>query len=334
MIFAPARLGSVTLDNETLAADKKGCRRFGPCGVGEKALYLNSFFIDRHYYVALESVRRVFKRVAMSKGGFTGKGAFGSIPYLVVEYDDGAQKQCNFKHEADVDNLLAYLAKICPDLPLQSQKVERHMAQQQAQEARRYLKELTPQAQAAREELETARKFLAGYPELTARLSAAARAKRVNDRSNPSYKWVALAIVIAGVAALVYGIITMVRGTSSLGIYFALFGFAAVFLFSGAHVLPTARNNKTALSREWEQAQADLAAVLPKDFPLPARYAHPVVLTRMIRVLREGRAQTADQALEVVKQDLKALTADVQVEQWEYDEVVAIKPMFLLSDYQ
>ena len=126
----------------------------------------------------------------------------------------------------------------------------------------------------------------------------------------------------------------MVRGTSSLGIYFALFGFAAVFLFSGAHVLPTARNNKTALSREWEQAQTDLAAVLPRDFPLPARYAHPVVLTRMIRVLREGRAQTADQALDVVKQDLKALTADVQVEQWEYDEVVAIKPMFLLSDYQ
>ena len=68
-------------------------------------------------------------------------------------------------------------------------------------------------------------------------------------------------------------------------------------------------------------------------FPLPARYAHPVVLTRMIRVLREGRAQTADEALDVVKRDLKALTADVQVEQWEYDEVVAVKPMFLLSDY-
>ena len=334
MLFAPVRLGNTALSAEVLTADVKNCKHFGPCGVGEKALYLNGFLFDRHYYVALESVRRVFKRVAMSKGGFTGKGAFGSIPYLVVEYDDGAQKQCNFKHEADVDNLLAYLAKICPDLPLQSQKVERHMAQQQAQEARRYLKELTPQAQSEKERLEQARAFLEDHTNLTRRLSQAAKAKRVNDRSNPSYKWVALAIVIAGVAALVYGIITMVRGTSSLGIYFALFGFAAVFLFSGAHVLPTARNNKTALSREWEQAQADLAAVLPKDFPLPARYAHPVVLTRMIRVLREGRAQTADQALEVVKQDLKALTADVQVEQWEYDEVVAIKPMFLLSDYQ
>lgn len=333
-MFTPVKLGNTTLPPEVLKADKKSCKRYGPCGVGEQALYLNSFFIDRRYYVALESVRRVFKRVAMSKGGFTGKGAFGSIPYLVVEYDDGAQKQCNFKHEEDVDNLLAYLAKICPDLPLQSQKVERHMAQQQAQEARRYLKELTPQAQSEKERLEQARAFLEDHTNLTRRLSQAAKAKRVNDRSNPSYKWVALAIVIAGVAALVYGIITMVRGTSSLGIYFALFGFAAVFLFSGAHVLPTARNNKTALSREWEQAQADLAAVLPKDFPLPARYAHPAVLTRMIRVLREGRAQTADQALEVVKQDLKALTADVQVEQWEYDEVVAIKPMFLLSDYQ
>ena len=56
--------------------------------------------------------------------------------------------------------------------------------------------------------------------------------------------------------------------------------------------------------------------------------------TRMIRILREGRAQSADEALEVLKSDLKALNADVQVSQEEYDEVVAIKSMFLLSDYQ
>ena len=334
MIFAPARLGSVTLDNETLAADKKGCRRFGPCGVGDEAIYLNSFFFDRVYYAALKSVKRIFKRVAMSKGGFTGNGVFGAIPYLVVEYGDGTQKQCTFKREDNVDDLLAYLAKVCPGLPLHSVQAEQRLARKAQEEAVRYLDVLTPEAQAAREKLEKARTFLAGYPKLTDRLSTAAKAKRVNDRSNPSYKWVALAIVIAGLIALVYGVVSMIRGTNSVGIYFALFGLAAVFLFSGAHVLPTARNNKTALTREWEQAQADLAAVLPKDFPLPARYAHPVVLTRMIRVLREGRAQTADEALDVVKRDLKALTADVQVEQWEYDEVVAVKPMFLLSDYQ
>ena len=41
-------------------------------------------------------------------------------------------------------------------------------------EAKRYLDTLTPAAQSAREELEQAQKFLSGYPELTAQLSAAA----------------------------------------------------------------------------------------------------------------------------------------------------------------
>lgn len=121
----PARLGNTTLGREELAADRKSCKRFGPCGVGEKALYLNSFFIDRRYYVALSSVRRVFKRVAMSKGGFSGKGVFGSIPYLVVEYDGGQVKQCTFKHEDDVDRMIECIARYLPDIPLHSEKVER-----------------------------------------------------------------------------------------------------------------------------------------------------------------------------------------------------------------
>ena len=332
MAFTPARLGKTALPQDKLSADRKDCKRFGPCGVGHAALYLNSYFLDCRYYIALQDVRRVFKRVAMSKGGFTGKGAFGSIPYLVVEYD-GGEKQCNFKHAEAVDNLLAYLSKLCPDLPLQSRKVEQHMAQQRAENARRYLKELTPQAEKTRQELEQAKAVLQKKPELTAKLSAAAKAKRINEHTNPAYRWVALAIVLAGAAALVYGIISW-RNGGDFGMYFALFGFAAIFFFSGAHVLPTAKNNKKAVARAWEEAQANLAHVLPDDFPLPARYAHPVVLTRMIRILREGRAQSADEALEVLKTDLKALNADVQVSQEEYDEVVAIKSMFLLSDYQ
>lgn len=36
-------------------------------------------------------------------------------------------------------------------------------------------------------------------------------------------------------------------------------------------------------------------------------FIHPIVLERMIRILREGRAQTTEE-------DLKALTVDVQVE--------------------
>ena len=159
-MFTPVKLGNTTLPPEVLKADKKSCKRYGPCGVGEQALYLNSFFIDRRYYVALESVRRVFKRVAMSKGGFTGKGAFGSIPYLVVELDDGSQKQCNFKHEEDVDLLLAHMARVCPDIPRHSVEAERRLREKAEREAKRYLKQLTPQAQAARETLEQAQQVV------------------------------------------------------------------------------------------------------------------------------------------------------------------------------
>ena len=332
-MFTPVKLGNTTLPPEVLKADKKSCKRYGPCGVGEQALYLNSFFIDRRYYVALESVRLVFKRVAMSKGGFTGKGAFGSIPYLVVELDDGSQKQCNFKHEEDVDLLLAHMARVCPDIPRHSVEAERRLREKAEREAKRYLKQLTPQAQAARETLEQAQQLLEKYPEQTAKLSTAAKAKRVNDRSNPAYRWVALAIIVAGIAAVVYGIRALIRG-ETVGVYFALFGLAAIFFFSGAHVLPTAKNNKKAIAQEWERSISDVAALLPEDFPVPARYAHPVVLQRMIRVLREGRAQSVGEALNVMKKDLKALNASVQVEQEEYDEVVAIKPMFLLWDYE
>ena len=124
------------------------------------------------------------------------------------------------------------------------------------------------------------------------------------------------------------------RDPLAAGVLALLFGFAAVFFFSGAHVLPTAKNNRRAVERAWDEAQAAMANVLPEDFPLPARYAHPIVLDRMIRILREGRAQSKEEALDVLKADLRALTADVQVEQEEHDEVVVIKPLFLVSDYQ
>lgn len=333
MLFQPVCLGSTRLPAETLTADKKACKHYGPCGVGAQALYLGSWLIDRRFYVAYRDVRRVFKRVAMSKGGFTGSGVFGSIPYLVVEYGDGTQKQCTFKREEDVDALLSQVSAAHPEIPVHSAKAEQRLAQKAAQEGARYLEQLSPEAQAARERLEKAKAFLAGYPELTKRLSDAAKAKRVNERTNPAHKWVALAIVLGGLIAAAYGIVAW-RRREDFGIYFTLLGLAVVFLFSGTQVIPTMKNNKKAVTAAWENAQQAIAGVLPENFPLPARYAHPVVLERMIRVLREGRARSEAEALEVVKADLKALNADVQVSQEEYDEVVAVKPLFLLSDYQ
>ena len=174
MMFAPVRLGATSIEASELAADKKSCKRFGPCGVGEKALYLNSFLIDRRCYVALSSVQRVFKRVALSKGGFSGQGVFGSIPYLVVQYDNGQEKQCTFKREEDVDEMLACISAAHPEIPTLSVGGEQRLQAKAEQEAKRYCKELSPQALSARETLEQAETFLSGYPEMTKTLALAA----------------------------------------------------------------------------------------------------------------------------------------------------------------
>lgn len=122
MALTPVQLGTAAIAKDTIKADKAACKPFGPCGVGKAALYIGTYFIDRYYYIALDSVQRVFKRVAMSRGGFSGHGVFGAIPYLVVQYDNGSEKQCAFKHEEDVDALLGYMAQVRPSIPIHSER--------------------------------------------------------------------------------------------------------------------------------------------------------------------------------------------------------------------
>lgn len=334
MYLKPKCLSNASLEAETLRADKKSCKRYGPCGVGQKALYLNNIVLDRCYYIPLDSVQRVYKRVAMSKGGYTGKGIFGSIPYLVVEFDGDKQRQFTFKYEEDVDRMLDRIAAIRPDLKRMSEAAEQKLLQREAERAARVLPRLSDKADRSIHRLQAAADYLNKKPELAGELSAAARRKRALLISKPAYRWVAFAITLLGAAAFVYGIYSLTR-QDGFAIYFTLFGLAAIFLFSGVSVLPTARNNRKAILERADRAESSMQTYLNgfADFPVPARYAHPVVLTRMERVIREGRAEDAPQALEVVKADLKALNADVQVEQDEYDEVVAIKAMFLNHEY-
>ena len=337
MIFRPAQLGMAKLDRLELEQDKKACRKIGPCGVGKKALYLNSFYIDRRYYLPYGSISRVFKRVAMSSGGFTGKGMFASMAYLVVEYDGGKQKQCNFKDERDVDKLLEVLAKEQPQIPLLSEAGEQALQKKEAEKAARKLPELTDEAKHSILMLKKAKEYLEEKPELAEELSAAERRKRAQLKSKPVYRYVALAIFVFGIVSAAYGLYAVTNHVGNYGIYFALFGFAAIFLFSSYNMLPTARNNNNAIMKRADKAEAAMAEYVKHypngAFPVPSCYAHPIVLKQMTDAIEEGRAVTVPEALDAVEARLKSLNADVQVEQEEYDEVVVIKAMFLNHDY-
>ena len=338
MIFRPAQLGMAKLDRLELEQDKKACRKIGPCGVGKKALYLNSFYIDRRYYLPYGSISRVFKRVAMSSGGFTGKGMFASMAYLVVEYDGGKQKQCNFKDERDVDKLLEVLAKEQPQIPLLSEAGEQALQKKEAEKAARKLPELTDEAKHSVTVLRKAKEYLEEKPELAEELSAAERRKRAQLQSKPVYRYVALAIFVFGIVSAAYGLYAVTNHVGNYGIYFALFGFAAIFLFSSYNMLPTARNNNNTIMKRADKAEAAMAEYVKHypngAFPVPSCYAHPIVLKQMTDAIEEGRAVTVPEALDAVEKRLKSLNADVQVEQEEYDEVVVIKAMFLNHDYQ
>ena len=338
MIFKPAQLGLAKLDTAELEADKKACKKIGPCGVGKKALYLNSFYIDRRYYLPYSSITRVFKRVAMSSGGFTGKGMFASMAYLVVEYDGGKQKQCNFKDERDVDALLEVLAKEQPQIHLLSASGEQALQKKAEEKAARKLPELSDDAKHTVTVLRKAKEYLEEKPAVSDELSAAERRKRAQLQSKPVYRYVALAIFVFGIAAAAYGLYAVFTHTGSYGVYFALFGFAAIFLFSSYNMLPTAHNNNNSIMKRADKAEAAAAEYVKHyphgAFPVPSYYAHPTVLKQMIDAVEEGRAVTVPEALEAVKTRLQSLNADVQVEQEEYDEVVVIKAMFLNHNYE
>ncbi|MDO4265638.1 MAG: ATPase P [Eubacteriales bacterium] len=338
MLFKPSQLGSASLSAEELARDKKGCKKYGPCGLGQKAIYLNSFYIDRRYYLPLSSVTRVFKRIAMTKGGFTGKGMFVSMPLLVVEYDGGKEKQCNFKREEDVDLLLAAIERQCPDIRVLSKTAETWKSRREAALLEKQQKEaaVSPEIGEQISALYNASAYLEKKSELYIELSAAAKAKRVYDRSNPAYKWVALTIMLMGAVAFFYGIYSMLHHSGGFGMYFMLFGLAAIFLFAGAHVIPTAKNNRRYIENRLANARKALETYADgyPGFPVPGRYAHPVVLRWMRDSLIEGEAKTIPEAFEVLKKKLRSLNADVSVEQEVYDDVMAIKPMFLVNDYQ
>ena len=303
-------------------------------GIGEKAVFLSTAMLDRSRYICFTDIRRIFKRVAMSKGGFSGKGIFGTMAYIVVELKNGRIVTCTVPLEADADTLLKEFGRRCPNVPLQSEDAARKLREAEQEEKARYAETLSPAAEACIQRLEKDAQTLEKSPKLYQRLSDGAQRLRMVQRTKPSYKWVALVVFVFAIIAAAFGVLRFLQGRED-GVYTVLIGLAVIFLISSSRVLPSASNNLRTVTKEYEEAVKAMEAALPQeDFPVPARYAHPVVLTRMIRVIREGRTETAEGALQLVKEDLKALNAQVSVSKKEYDEVVEIKPMFLVAAYQ
>ena len=331
----PQPLSSVTIDPEIIRADRRKSKKFDQCGLGEKAIYIGGSLTPRKFYVPYSQVTHVYKRVAVSKG--SGKAFLTPILYLVVRYDDGQEKQCSFRYLNDADAMLTELEHTHPEISLEKPGSE--AKNREKAEKRKQLDAVILEGDADRAErkLENAKEILNKRPGLCNDLIARARIKRSVDLIRPGWQALAAGILAAGVCCIVGAIVGMLAGLSkTTAILLILIGAAAVLMMINSRILPTPRRNRRTAEKEWEKAVEGMQHHINgyPGFPLPAYYAHPIVCDRLIRILREQRAADLDGALEVLKEDLKRMDHTVQLDKEDYDEVIRIKPLFLVMDYR
>lgn len=330
-------LSSETLEKDVLIEDKKSCKKIGRIGIGQKAIYLNSYFFERDLYIPFQMVKRVFKRVAMSKGGYSGKGVFASMSYLVVEYDADKEIQVRVKHEHQVDRMLEEVHKRYPAIPLHSVKAEERLQAAALEEEKRYKKNLSEKAVGTIKELEGLEEKLRKNPKLYETLARTAKTKRMASGTKPYYKYIKYLMLFGSLAGIGLGVLTY-HLNFGMETSFVFFAFSAIFIFVASQVNRTGTINKDLADREFLEAVAAMNRYMESvglnHLGIPAAYFHPFTLRRMIRIVREGRAEEIKEAMVVLKDDLKGINHTVTVSEKEYEEIVTIKPMFLCMDYQ
>ena len=333
--MAAQKFGNTSIDSNIVKEDRKRGRRIGPCAFGEKAMYLNSFFISRRYYVPYEEVARVYKRVAMSEGGFSGRGVFGSMPYFVVVLKDGREKACNFKIEEEVDEAVRFIRENHPEISVGTAAGEAAKKKREAEMAARRPAELSKEAEKAVERLKGDLAYLEKEPEIGEALVRCVRRKRQVDHIPGTTRILAWAFLLVG-AVLTVGGLYMTAAKAAFGPYMIMFGAAFLMFSLASGILPFGSASPKRAKEAWENAIQNAKVYISKqpDFFFPPQYAHPVVAERTIRLLEEGRARNEHEAWNMMKNDLKSLNSSVRVTQEEHDEVAMVKPLFLECGYK
>ena len=327
-------LGRMALDSDEVREDRKRCRQYDQCGLGDKAIYMGTAMHPRKLYVPYASVTHVFKRVGVSSP--SGKGFLAPVLFLVVRYDDGKERECSFRYLQDADKMLDDLERNHPEILLLSPEGVRKQKEREELESRIRSNVLSETASHSKKLLEDARWEVHKRPAVYEKLAAMAKLKRHADLMKPWITYAAVGLLAAGAVITLAGVVIMQRGNKGVGAVAALVGMMLVFLAVNSKGLPSKLTDKKLRNREYEAALEDMERSLRhlKSFPIPYCYAHPDTLDRMIRILQELRAETVEEALEVLKDDLKSMDSGVVLQKEDYRQVVTIKPLFTVQNYR
>lgn len=324
-----------SLTAEEIARDRKTIKRYDQCGLGKRCIYVPGRMRPRKYCIPYESVTHVFKRVAVSPG--SGKAFLTPILYIVIRYDDGKESENMFRYMDDADKMLKQLASEHPEICLLSPKEEKKKEEREERERALQNTELSDSAKRAERKLERAKRKLEMRPGLSDKLAAVATVKRKVDLIRPEYTALAAGLLAAGGVLVLIGFLMALSGDRSTKVILLLLGgFALLFIMGNSRILPTPKRNKRVLRRDYNKVLQDMNTYLRDfdHFPIDIHYAHPYTCVRMIRILKEHRAETVDEAMEVLKEDLKAMDSSVALSGEDYKQIVTIKPLFTVCGYQ
>lgn len=188
--------------------------------------------------------------------------------------------------------------------------------------------------------LAPAQKFLKDHQNLCDDLALAAHKVHRVRTIKPGTMAIAFSTFVLGIIMAIVGVVLTFLRAGNYGPLMAFAGIVIVVAAYSRKVLPFGINNKKKMEKEWQDKLSELEKVLAEypfnsgKFPLPARYSHPHTLARMIKIVREGRADSVDMALEALKEDLKKMDSSVTLDGKDYEEVITIKPMFMINNYQ
>jgi len=117
MLFNPKPLGKTILSPNEVKSNLEIADRFEQCAISDTVIFLGTAFKANTRYIPVSDVERVFKRLAVTKGFFEDNKVFASIPYLVLLYDKGSEKQIRFENEEELNQFLASV-KIKTNIPV------------------------------------------------------------------------------------------------------------------------------------------------------------------------------------------------------------------------
>ena len=152
---------------------------------------------------------------------------FATIPYLVVEYDDGKEKQCNFKYEENVDRMLACIGKSHPEIRLVSRAAEERLKKREQERAERFLPELSKKHRERPAGFREGKRISGNQAGAWHSVKSVGRGKEPTTRA-PELQMGCSGNLSSGAASLIYRIYSLINHVE-FAVYFTLFGMVRFF---------------------------------------------------------------------------------------------------------